>query len=112
MMLTTDQIDRLESLKERCKLDQDQSTHLLIIEQLIDTLLQEEQKWPDKGHRVYLVYQDWDGGQSQYVVAKNRKEAGTKVSFPYSYISYKPSLTTDNGDVVNSFGTVFGKVIY
>ncbi len=63
------------------------------------------------GNRVYLVYQDWDDGLSQHVVAKNRKEAYKKVDFQPSKVAWRPWLSVKGSRVVNSFGKDYGSVV-
>lgn len=54
--------------------------------------------------RVYIVYEDWDGGRSQHVVAKNRKEAYTKADFPVSKVSWRPWIKFVDGKFIDEHG--------
>ena len=54
--------------------------------------------------RVYIVYQDYDGGKAQHVVAKNRKDAYKKVEFKATHVSYRPWLKFIDGKFLDRFG--------
>ena len=54
--------------------------------------------------RVYLVYHDSDEGKSKHVIAKNRKEAGRMVDFPYTNIAWRPWIKLIEGKFLDEWG--------
>jgi hypothetical protein len=58
--------------------------------------------------RVYLVYFDDDGdGPAQHVIAKNREDAKTKVSFPFTHVAYRPWIKLIDGKFVDRYGNEY-----
>jgi hypothetical protein len=58
----------------------------------------------DNEDRVYIVYDDRERGQSQHVLAKNRKEAGTKVNFPFTHVAWRPWIKFVDGKFTDQWG--------
>lgn len=52
--------------------------------------------------RVYLVYHDSDTGLAKHVIAKNRKDAMTKVDFNFTHVAWRPWVKFIDGRFINS----------
>jgi hypothetical protein len=58
----------------------------------------------DNEDSVYIVYDDRDGGRSQHVVAKNRRDAKTKVDFPFTHVAWRPWVKFIDGKFIDEWG--------
>jgi hypothetical protein len=58
----------------------------------------------DEPKKVYIVYDDTVDGKSQHVVAKNRKDAKTKVNFPFTHVAWRPWIKFVDGKFIDEHG--------